>query len=154
MKYEILFLGKTKETFLAEGIAEYLKRLKHYTRVEIKTIKSKKMQGPDDIVKEKEGNILLNNIASSSYIVALDSQGKKYTSTGFASMISSWEQSGFKQIVFIIGGPLGLSQEILSKANIKMSLSEMTFTHDMVRLFLLEQLYRAYTIKAGEKYHK
>lgn len=154
MKYEILFLGKTKGSFLAEGISEYLKRLNHYTSVNIKTVKSKKLKGSDAFIKEKESSLLFNSIDPSSYIVALDARGKQLSSAGFSSLIDSWEQSGIKNLTFVIGGPLGFTQEILKKANIQISLSKMTFTHDMVRLFLLEQIYRAYTIKAGEKYHK
>ncbi len=154
MKYEIIFLGKTKDAFLSDGISEYLKRLNRYANVKIKIIKSKKHQGSDNLIKEKEGNLLLNNIEKLSYLVALDSQGKQFSSTGFSSLIDRWEQKGKKSITFVIGGPLGLSQEILKKADMQISLSQMTFTHDMVRLFLIEQIYRAYTIKAGEKYHK
>ena len=154
MKYEILFLGKTKGSFLAEGISEYLNRLKHYTNVSIKVVKSPKMQGPDALIKDKESRLLFNNINSSSYIVALDSQGKEFSSSGFSSLIDRWEHSGIKNLTFVIGGPLGFSKEFLNKADLKISLSKMTFTHDMVRLFLIEQIYRAYTIKAGEKYHK
>jgi 23S rRNA (pseudouridine1915-N3)-methyltransferase len=154
MKYEILFLGKTKGSFLAEGISEYLNRLKHYTNVSIKVVKSQKMQGPDALIKDKESRLLFNNINSSSYIVALDSHGKEFSSSGFSSLIDRWEHSGIKHLTFVIGGPLGFSKEILNKADLKISLSKMTFTHDMVRLFLIEQIYRAYTIKAGEKYHK
>lgn len=154
MKYEIIFLGKTKGSFLAEGISEYLKRLNHYTSVNIKTVKSKKVQGSDDFIKEKEGNLLFSNINPSSYIVALDAHGKQFSSSDFSSQIDRWEHSGIKYLTFVIGGPLGFTREILKKANMQISLSKMTFTHDMVRLFLLEQIYRAYTIKAGEKYHK
>lgn len=154
MKYEILFLGKTKDSFLTEGIAEYQMRLKHYTNTNIKIIKSKKLQGSDAFIKEKEGELLLSNLETSTFMVALDSKGKQYSSTGFSKLIDRWEQSGLKHISFVIGGPLGLSKNALTKADLQISLSLMTFTHDMVRLFLLEQIYRAYTIKAGEKYHK
>lgn len=154
MKYEILFLGKTKDSFLTEGVCEFLKRLKHYTKIAITTIKAKNIQGPENLVKKKEGELLLKNIVTSTYLVALDAKGKQFSSTGFSSIINQWEQSGIKSVTFVIGGPLGLSQEVLDKADLQISLSRMTFTHDMVRLFLLEQIYRAYTIKAGEKYHK
>lgn len=154
MKYEILFLGKTKDSFLTDGISGYIKRLKHYSNVTIKTLKSGKIQGSDALIKEKECHLLQNNINSSSFLVALDSQGKQFSSPGFASLINGWERSGYKHITFVIGGPLGFTQEFLKNADLLISFSKMTFTHDMVRLFLLEQLYRAYTIKAGEKYHK
>lgn len=154
MKYDILLLGKTKDSFLSEGIAEYCKRLKHYTSIQLKVLKVKNFKGSDQYIKEKEGEILLNNIHPASMIIALDAKGQQFSSEKFATLISQWQLSGKKHISFIIGGPLGLSDELLRRAEKKISLSQMTFTHDMVRLFLLEQLYRAYTINAGEKYHK
>ena len=154
MKYEILFLGKTRDSFLSQGIDEYYKRLKHYTDIKLKTIKTKKIQGSDEVIKEKEASLLLSQMNSSAYVVALDSVGNAYTSMGFARRIDGWERRNLRNISFIIGGPLGLSKDLLKRADESISLSKMTFTHDMVRLFLLEQLYRAYTIKAGEQYHK
>lgn len=154
MKYEIILLGKTKETFLNSGINEYLKRLKHYTDVQIKIIKTRKLQGNDDLIKEKEGELILSNLQSATYPIALDSHGKSYSSVEFSEMISHLENLNKRHVTFIIGGPLGLSGRLLSSVKAKISFSKMTFTHDMIRLFLLEQLYRAYTIKAGEKYHK
>ncbi len=154
MNIEILFLGKTKDSFLAEGIEEYRKRLSHYTTVQLKTIKCKKLQGSDVSIKEKEAELLLANVSVGSFLIALDSQGKEYDSLKFAERVDRWEMQNIRQVSFLIGGPLGLAPSILNEAREKISLSRMTFTHDMVRLLLLEQLYRAYTIKAGEKYHK
>ncbi len=154
MKYEIFLLGKTKDSSLADGIHEYLKRLKHYTKIELTTLTCKKIQGSEEIIKSKEAELLLHNIPPGSLIVALDSTGKQYSSEEFSQLISRWENAGARHVSVVIGGPLGLSTKLLYKANHKISLSKMTFTHDMVRLFFLEQLYRAYTIKAGEKYHK
>jgi len=154
MKYEILFLGKTKDTFLTEGIAEYSKRLKHYAGINLKTIKTGKIQGSDHIIKEKETDLLLSHTIPSTHMIALDGGGKSFTSKEFSREINKWERLNLRHITFVIGGPLGLSERMLGLAKEKISLSKMTFTHDMVRLFLLEQLYRAYTIKAGEKYHK
>ncbi len=154
MKYEILFLGKTKTSFLSEGIFEYQKRLKHYTSLNIKTVKPPKIQGSDTYIIEKESGLLLDSIQSSTLLVALDIRGKQYSSPELSLLVERWEISGIQHVTFVIGGPLGLSPELLSRADLKISLSLMTFTHDMVRLFLLEQIYRAYTIKAGEKYHK
>lgn len=155
MKYETIYLGKTKDSFLSEGIKEYSKRLSRYTSHSIKVIKEKK-KGQMSVEKSKEfeGRQLLESIDPSSYIVALDFSGPQFSSTEFASLISKWENRNVKLVCFVIGGPDGLSDEVKQKADMLFSLSKMTFTHDMVRLFLLEQLYRAYTIKAGEKYHK
>ena len=154
MKYEIILLGKTKDNFLSSGMAEYLKRLQHYTDVQIKIIKNKKIQGNDDLIKEKEADLLLSNLQPSTYAIALDGRGRSYTSIEFSKRITHWESLNHRHITFIIGGPLGLSERLLAAVQEKISFSKMTFTHDMIRLFLLEQLYRAYTIKAGEKYHK
>ena len=155
MKIELLFLGKTKDRFLADGIAEYAKRLSHYTTLSIKTLKSRgKPQSNDALVKAAEGELLLKNVTRGSFLVALDGTGKQYSSEGLSGLIDQWEQQGRQLITFLIGGPVGLSKEVLNRADLLLSLSRLTFTHDMVRMLLLEQLYRAYTIKRGEKYHK
>ena len=155
MRFELFFLGKTKEKYLAEGIEDYAKRLSHYIKVEIKTVKdSKQKKGePGNLQIERESETLLKN-AQTSYLVCLDRIGKQLDSIALAKQIGRWEMQGLKKISFVIGGPLGLSKTILKKADLLLSLSPMTFTHDMTRLLLLEQLYRAFTIKAGEKYHK
>lgn len=154
MKFEILLLGKTKDSFLAEGIDEYAKRLGYYADANLKIIKVKKVQGSDKTIKEKEADLLLANMEPSTYPIALDSRGRQLSSTGLAKELEHLECAGIRHATFIIGGPLGLAPRILERAKLKLSLSKMTFTHDMVRLFLLEQLYRAYTIKNGGKYHK
>ncbi len=154
MKYEIFLLGKTKDTFLADGIAEYLKRLKRYTKVDLKFLNTKKIKGLEEKIKNQEAELLLANIPSNSFIVALDAAGCQYNSNEFFQLVSKWENAGTRHVSIVIGGPYGLSSKILANAHHVVSLSKMTFTHDMVRLFFLEQLYRAYTIKAGEKYHK
>ncbi len=154
MKYDIFLLGKTKDSILAAGIDEYLKRLKHYASINLKLLKVKKIKGNDNLIREKESELLLANIPQNSLIVALDAQGSHYSSMEFSQLISKWEGGGVKHVSLLIGGPFGLSTKLLNKANYIVSLSRMTFTHDMARLFLIEQLYRAYTIKAGEKYHK
>ena len=154
MKYEVLLLGKTKDSFLAEGIKEYTQRLRHYADIDLKIIKVKKKQGSEQVIIEREADLLLGNLNSSSFSVALDSQGKQLSSEGLATKIEHFEKTGIRHITFIIGGPLGLSSRVLEKANLRMSLSKMTFTHDMVRMILIEQLYRAHTILSGGKYHK
>jgi 23S rRNA (pseudouridine1915-N3)-methyltransferase len=155
MKIEMLFLGKTKDSFLSEGIDKYYSLLTHYASVSLKILKVKgKAQWNDRITKEQEGKLLLSNVPAGAFKVVLDSRGRQFTSEEMAGLIDNWEQQGMKQISFLIGGALGLSNEVVKGADLLCSLSRMTFTHDMTRLFLLEQLYRAFTIKAGEKYHK
>lgn len=155
LRFEFLFLGKTKESYLAAGIADYARRLTHYVPADIRILKVKKAKKGDSetVQVEKESEFLLQN-APDSYIVCLDRTGRLIDSIELARRLESWEMQGQKKITFIIGGPLGLSAKILAKADLVLSLSPMTFTHDLTRLLLLEQLYRACTIKAGEKYHK
>ncbi len=154
MKHELLFLGKTKDRLIAENIEEYNARLKHYTVLSISILKEKKKRKHNSSLKEEEGDLLLRSIPRGALIVALDSRGIQLTSESFSKKIENWEIRGTKQVSYLIGGPDGLSQKVTDSADLLLSLSRMTFTHDMVRLFLIEQLYRAYTIKAGEKYHK
>ena len=155
MRFELLFLGKTRESYLAAGIEDYAGRLKHYVPLDIRVIKEKKSRkgDPDNLQIENESQTLLQNVQG-SYLVCLDRTGIQLDSPGLAAKIAGWEMQGQRTISFVIGGPLGLSSAILSKADLVLSFSAMTFTHEMARLLLLEQLYRACTIKAGEKYHK
>lgn len=151
MKHEVIFLGKTKDSFISAGITEYTSRLKHYTQFATRVIKEKKT-GRVDL--DLEGRQLLEAVPAGWLVVALDSRGKQYTSEQFAEQISGWEQHGRKGVCYLIGGPTGISPEVINRADLCLSLSTMTFTHDMVRMLLVEQIYRSYTIKAGEKYHK
>ncbi len=153
---QFLFLGKTKESYLDQGITDFCNRLQRYVKVDIKIIKQKRKGGKELEVKIKEetGRLLLANVSRSSFVVALDPGGRQLTSEKLAVTLTNWENQGIKSVVFIIGGELGLSREVLEKADAVLSLSRMTFTHEMTRLLLFEQLYRAYTIKAGASYHK
>lgn len=155
MRLELLFLGKTKEKYLAAGIDDYAKRLSRYLKVEIKTLKERKAKKgvPENLLIEKESEKLMQN-SQGSYLVCLDRTGKQMDSLELAKQMERWEMQGIKKISFAIGGHLGLSSAILYKADLVLSFSPMTFTHEISRLLLLEQLYRACTIKAGEKYHK
>ena len=155
MRLELLFVGKTKKPYLAEGIADYAKRLSRYLKLEIKIVKEGKINKgePENFFIEKESKKLMQNIQG-SYLVCLDRTGKQMDSLALAKQMKRWEMQGVKKISFVIGGHLGLSAAILNKADRVLSLSPMTFTHEMTRMILLEQLYRACTIKAGEKYHK
>ena len=152
MKHEFIFLGKTKDTFISQGIEEYFSRLKHYTNCSISILKEKKKKGIQGI--DGQAQLLLNAVSSGTFVVVLDSRGKQFTSESFAKKIGDLELRGTKKMSYLIGGPEGLSSHVIKRADMLLSFSQMTFTHDMVRMILLEQLYRAYTIKAGEKYHK
>jgi 23S rRNA (pseudouridine1915-N3)-methyltransferase len=155
MIFELLLLGKTKDSYLNEGIAEFSQRLQHYTRLSVKQVQHrKKGQWSEEQERREDGRLLLACVPAGALKVALDSRGRQVSSEGLAELIGQWEQQGIKQVSLLIGGPLGHSPELLGQADLLLSLSLMTFTHDMTRLFLLEQLYRAFTIKAGEKYHK
>jgi 23S rRNA (pseudouridine1915-N3)-methyltransferase len=154
MKHELILLGKTKDKFIGEGIVEYMARLKHYTSFDLTVLKDKgKSRGLSDLV-EAEGVLLLHAIKPGAIVVVLDSRGRQFTSEEWALQISGWEMQGIKQICYLIGGPDGLAPQVVQAADLLLSLSKMTFTHDMTRMLLIEQLYRAYTIKAGENYHK
>lgn len=155
MRIELVFLGKTREKYLAAGIDDFAKRLSRYTRLKTKTIKDKQKQKnlSEDQVRENEGRDLLAAV-NSSFLVCLDRTGKQVDSEGLAQLVKQWEMRGTKNVCFLIGGPLGFAPTVLQQADMVLSLSTMTFTHEMTRLLLLEQLYRAYTINTGEKYHK
>lgn len=155
MRIELLFLGKTKESYLNSGIKDYARRLSRYVQTDIVIVKEKKAgtKAPADLLMEAESQSLLQS-AQGTYVVCLDRSGIQMDSLEFAARMQKWEMQAQKKISFIIGGPLGLSPETLKRADLVLSLSAMTLTHEMARLLLLEQLYRACTIKAGEKYHK
>jgi 23S rRNA (pseudouridine1915-N3)-methyltransferase len=153
MRHEILLLGKTKDHYLQQCIDDYVGRLKHYTNFSLTVLSEKKQKKGSRQSVEKQGDLLLG-AARGTYKVILDIQGRQLSSESLAEKVSTWELQGLKHITYLIGGPEGLSSEVLKHADMKLSFSKMTFTHDMVRLLLVEQLYRAYTIKAGEKYHK
>ena len=152
MKHEMVLLGKEKSSFIEHGIKEYLARLKHYTHINLKVVKEKKTGRTRS--KEEEGKVLLEHVPAGWLKVALDPEGRLLSSEELAEKITGWENRSVKGISYLIGGPTGLSEEVIRSADLTLSLSRMTFTHDMTRLILIEQIYRAYTIKAGEKYHK
>jgi 23S rRNA (pseudouridine1915-N3)-methyltransferase len=154
MKHELLFLGKIKDRFLAEGFEEYVSRLRHYTSFSITLLKEKgRMRGQQSAV-DAEGMQLLQAVPPGALVVVLDPRGKQFSSEALSRQLDEWEMQGIKQVCYLIGGPDGHSAGVLQAAHLCLSLSQMTFTHDMTRMLLVEQLYRAYTIKAGEKYHK
>lgn len=154
MKIKLIVVGKTKEQYFQKSEDEYIKRLQRYARLKYKTLPEiKEHKGiTTDQVKEKEAEYILKEISSSDCLILLDEKGKQKSSRAFSKWIQKKEMEG-KDLIFLIGGPYGFSQQIYNKAQHKMSLSEMTFSHQMIRMFFLEQLYRAYTIKHGLPYH-
>lgn len=154
MKHQLLFLGKIKDRFIEDGVAEYASRLQHYTSFTITILKEKGKGRRKSLSAENQGQLLLQAVPANATIVVLDSKGKQFSSESFSQKIDQWELQGIRQVCYLIGGPDGHAAEVLAAADLLISLSKMTFTHDMARMLLVEQLYRAYTIKAGEQYHK
>ena len=159
MRISIICVGKIKEKYLKLGIDEFKKRLSKYCKLEIIELDDEK--APENLsdkemlmIKEKEGKKILSKIKDNSYVIALAIDGKNLSSEELADTINNLGVRANSHIVFIIGGSLGLSDEILSRANYKLSFSKMTFPHQLMRLILLEQVYRAYRINSGEPYHK
>ena len=158
MKITILTVGKLKEKYLVEGIKEYSKRLSKYTKLEFVEVKDE--HAPDnlspkdiEIIKDTEGVRILNKLKD-SYIICLALEGKKTTSLGLAKKIEEIKTYHNSNITFIIGGSLGLSKNVLKKANYLLSFSDMTFPHQLMKLILLEQIYRSFRINNNEPYHK
>jgi 23S rRNA (pseudouridine1915-N3)-methyltransferase len=151
----LLSIGKTEEAWLKQGIEIYAKRLKHYLKFESLELPALKNTGnmPLNLQKEKESELILSKISSSDVLILLDEKGKSFSSEGFAAFLNQKMNAGVKKTVFVIGGPFGFSENLYKRADEKVSLSQMTFSHQMVRLFFTEQLYRAMTILKGEKYH-
>ncbi|UJH67652.1 23S rRNA (pseudouridine(1915)-N(3))-methyltransferase RlmH [Allomuricauda sp. SCSIO 65647] len=155
MTITLLAIGKTDSQELNSLITTYTNRLKHYVKFTfaiVPAIKNTKNLSERQ-QKEKEGEVLLKNIQPSDILILLDEKGKQYSSIQFASLLQKQMNSGIKNLVFAIGGPYGFSEEVYKRANGKMGLSKMTFSHQMVRLFVVEQFYRAFTILKNEPYH-
>jgi len=158
MKIKIITVGKVKEKYLVEGIKEYSKRISRYSKLELVEVSDEKApeslsEKDEEIVKNKEGERILNKI-SNEYVIALVIEGKKVNSIELSEMINrifSYESS---DITFVIGGSLGLSKDVLNRANTKLSFSDMTFPHQLMKLILLEQVYRTFRIINNEPYHK
>lgn len=155
MKTELWAIGKTGERYLEEGMELYCKRLGHYLKFGMEIIPDIRKAGklsPEQL-KEKEGKAVLQRLRAGDFLVLLDEAGKQYTSESFAEFTGHKMQLSYKRLIFLIGGAYGFSPEIYARADSKLSLSRMTFSHQMVRLFFLEQLYRAMTILNNEPYH-
>ncbi|MCD7930303.1 MAG: 23S rRNA (pseudouridine(1915)-N(3))-methyltransferase RlmH [Tannerellaceae bacterium] len=155
MKIILLVIGKTDAGYFNEGIKEYQKRLVHYIPYEMEVIpdlKNTKNMSVDQ-QKEKEGELILKMLQPGDYCVLLDDKGKEFTSMQFATWIEKKTHTVSKRLVFIVGGPYGFSEAVYKVAKEKISLSKMTFSHQMIRLIFTEQLYRAMTILNNEPYH-
>lgn len=155
MEISLLCIGNTHIPFVKQGIEHYLKRLVHYIPFGITELPDVKTSAKKDENKQKiaEGEMILKKLNPSDYVILLDSRGKQYDSLEFASYIEKLTASGRKRVVFIIGGPYGFSDAVYQRSDAMLSLSKMTFNHEMVRLFFTEQVYRAMTILRGEPYH-
>ncbi len=155
MKITLLVVGKTTDKYLIEGIEKYTKRLIHYCKfqiVEIPELKNTKSLSEEQ-QKEKEAELIAQKITATDHVILLDEQGKQFTSVEFSKEINKWMNQSVSSVVFVIGGPYGFDQKIKNRANAEISLSKMTFSHQMVRLFFVEQIYRAYSILKCEPYH-
>lgn len=155
MKLKFWMIGKTAEAYLEEGMAIYEKRLPHYLPFQSEVIpdirQAKNLDS--ETLKIKEGESILKKLDKRDFLVLLDEHGKSFRSVEFASQLERWSVQGIDTLVFVIGGAYGFSEAVYERANTKMSLSAMTFSHQMVRLIFLEQLYRACSINKGEPYH-
>lgn len=159
MNISLITVGKLKEKYLKQAIDEYSKRLSRYCKLDIIELPDEKTpENASDkeeiMIKEKEGKAILNRIKENAYVVAMDLKGKQLTSEELASFISDCGLRGNSNIAFVIGGSLGLSDEVIHRANYKLCFSKMTFPHQLFRVMLLEQIYRSFRIINNEPYHK
>ncbi|HIS26538.1 MAG TPA: 23S rRNA (pseudouridine(1915)-N(3))-methyltransferase RlmH [Candidatus Pullilachnospira intestinigallinarum] len=159
MKITIVSVGKIKEKYLRDAIAEYRKRLGRYCRLELVEVADEKTpdrasQTVEDQIRQKEGERIAKYLREDAYVIALAIQGKMLSSEEFSEKIGNLGVSGCSHIIFVIGGSIGLDEKILCRADYQLSFSRMTFPHQLMRVILLEQIYRGYRILAGEPYHK
>ncbi len=155
MRITFITVGKTEESYLKDGIDKYVKRLKHYTKltvIEIDELKNTKSLTTEQ-QKAKEAELILKKISPLDHLILLDERGTQLTSLQFATYVDKKALGSVTSLVFVVGGPYGFDPSVYERANDKLSLSDMTFSHQMVRLFFVEQLYRAFSIIKGEPYH-
>lgn len=155
MNIQLLAIGRTDDKQLQQLIDQYVKRLSHYVKFDLEIIPDLKNTKnlSEAQQKEKEGELILKKLSPSDVLILLDENGKQFSSVDFSNYLQKRMNSGIKTLVFVIGGPYGFSENVYTKAQGKVSLSKMTFSHQMVRLFVVEQLYRAFTILRNEPYH-
>lgn len=156
MNIKIIAVGKIKEDYLKDAIDEYKKRLTPFCSLSIVEVKPEKItdENLSDKDKKIEAEKILSNINKDAFVVTLEIKGKMLSSESFAQKIKAVTNEGYNEIIFIIGGADGLDSDVSDIADFKLSFSQMTFTHQMIRLVLIEQIYRAFKINAGEKYHR
>lgn len=159
MQYTIICVGKIKETYYAGAVKEYVKRMSRYGRVEIREVTDEKTpdgasENLENQIKEKEAERILKQIKDGMYVVALDMKGKEYDSVAFSEHLNRLMVTGESNLAFVIGSSLGLHERVLTRADERISFSKMTFPHQLMRVILLEQIYRANRILKNEPYHK
>lgn len=154
MKIKLLLVGKTTDESIRNIEADYEKRIKRYTAFESVVIDNSSVRnGPELIIKQKEGEMILKRVSATDHLILLDERGKIYSSVQFANEVNNWMNSYKKTVVLTIGGAYGFSEDVKKRANGMISLSAMTFSHQIVRVIMLEQVYRAFTILNNEPYH-
>lgn len=159
MNISVICIGKLKETYWNDAVKEYTKRLGKYCKLDIDELKESRLpdkasSAEEEAVKEAEGKTILSRIKKNDFVIALEIKGKALTSEQLAEKMETLAMEGHGRVVFIIGGSLGLSPEVLKRADYKLSFSKMTFPHQMMRVILLEQIYRSFKIRKRETYHK
>ena len=159
MKITLITVGKIKEKYFTDAIAEYAKRLSRYCKLEIIEVADEKTpdnasEGLENQIKEKEGERIISKVPDNAYVVALAIDGKQLSSQELADKMEKWNVNGVSHLVFIIGGSLGLTHKVLNRADYSLSFSKMTFPHQLMRVILLEQIYRSFRIRNHEPYHK
>ena len=159
MKITLITVGKIKEKYFTDAIAEYAKRLSRYCKLEIVEVADEKTpdgasEALENQIKEKEEERILSKVPDGAYVVALAIEGKQLDSEELAEKMEKWNVNGVSHLVFIIGGSLGLTPKVLNRADFKLSFSKMTFPHQLMRVVLLEQIYRSFRIRNNEPYHK
>lgn len=155
MKIRILAVGKLKNPLYFQAMQDYLIRLRPFTQVKIEEVKDFPVRKgmPPKIAMDQEGEFLKERLKEDSFYVVLDVKGKQKSTEDLAEIFAKWENAAIKEVTFILGGPYGVSEEILRNARERLSLSKLTFTHEMARLLLIEQVYRVYTVLRGVPYH-
>lgn len=154
----LIFVGKTSFAEVDSGVQRYIDRLRHYVSVDIHIVKAEKISpgnpGSEDTAKERESERILKLLGKQDHLIAWDQRGRQLDSVSFARLFERLGNEGVSDVWLVIGGPVGLSRKLIERANTVLSLSKMTFPHDLARFIVVEQLYRAFTILKGEPYHK
>ena len=153
MKIKVILLGKTNDESIRRIEADYEKRIKRYISFEYGHIDNAGIKGNEAVIKQKEGELILKKLTPSDHLLLMDDKGKMYTSVKFSDEVANWMNTSKKTVVLVIGGAYGFSDDVRQRANGMISLSPMTFSHQIVRVILLEQIYRAFTILNNEPYH-